>query len=218
MGAFTAKAAVKARNRQDLRRRPEVGGAQSHEVEGQMPRLALVDEGQRHDAHQQEGRSEERVDEELDRRIGAPGEAPAGDDEVHRHQGELEEQEEHDQVERHEAAEARRLEHEHPHHERPGVRPHLARQQHHGEQHRRHEDQEQRDPVHPEMPRDAERRRPFVLRDEAVPALPALYRTAMVTARAKVAVVASQTDGHDDPALDGFAQRLGHERGDEWRR
>ena len=63
---------------------------------------------------QQEGRAQEGVEEELDGGVGPSLVAPPGDDEVGRHQRQLEEEEEHDQVQGEEAAHHRRFEQEHP--------------------------------------------------------------------------------------------------------
>ena len=60
-------------------------------VEGQYAGLRLVDEDQGQDPDEQEGRAGEGVEEELHRRVAAALVAPAGDDEVDRHEGELEE-------------------------------------------------------------------------------------------------------------------------------
>ena len=141
---------------QDLRRRGQVGLHERPELEGQVVVLRLVDEGQRQDPDQQEGRAEEGVEEELDGGVGAPLVAPAGDDEVRRHERELEHEEEDDEVERQEAPHHRRLEQEDPGEVGPGV---LAvapeddgeREQQRGEQH-----QEDGDAVDPEVPAHAE--------------------------------------------------------------
>ena len=96
---------------------------------------------------QQEGRAGEGVDEELDGRVAPPGESPPADEEVGRHQGQLEEQEEQDQVEGDEAAHAGRLEQEHPGHERAGVAPGPGPEHGQREEHGRQHHQEQRDAV-----------------------------------------------------------------------
>ena len=125
-------------------------------VEGRHAGLRGVDDDERQDADEQEGRGAEGVEEELPRRVAAPLVAPAGDQEVHRHEGQLEEQEEQQQVEGEEAPEAARLEHEDPGDEGlvPGA---LARgAERDREQQRRHQHQEQRDAVHAEAPGDPE--------------------------------------------------------------
>ena len=61
-----------------------------------------------------EGRAEQRVEEELQRRVGAVAVAPAADEEVHRHEHDLEEHEEEEEVEGEEHAEAAGLEQQQP--------------------------------------------------------------------------------------------------------
>src|SRR5271155_1558915 len=81
----------------------QMGVHEGGELKGEHSGLRLVEEGHRQDAHQKEGRAGERVDEELDGRIATPGIAPAPDDEIAGHQGQLEEEEEEDEIESHEA-------------------------------------------------------------------------------------------------------------------
>lgn len=61
------------------------------------------------EAEQQHQRTEERVEEEHQRRACPVAVAPAGDDEVHAHDGQIEEDEEQDQVQRDEQTQARRF-------------------------------------------------------------------------------------------------------------
>jgi hypothetical protein len=128
-----------SQEQKDLRPEAQMGVGEGHQVEGEHPGLALVDEGHGHDPHQEEGRTEEGVEEELHGRVGPAGVAPPGHDEVHRHQRQFEEQEEQDEVEGHEAAQTGRFEQQQPGHERARVALDLAGQQHQREQHGRHQ-------------------------------------------------------------------------------
>ena len=67
------------------------------------------------------------------------------------------------EVERYEAPKARGFEHEHPHDERSRIALYPAAGERDREQDRGHEDQEQRDPVHSEVPPDTELTRPGVV-------------------------------------------------------
>ncbi len=164
--------------------------------EGQVVVLGLVDEGERQDAHQQEGRPEEGEEEELDGRVGPPLVAPAGDDEVGRHERQLEHEEEHEQVERQEAAHHRGLQQEHPGEVDPAVLAVAPEDDGDGEEHRGHQDQEDRDAVDAEVPVHPERAAGvLVVRDQLEPAVVHL---------------------HGDEGRDGEAQR--HERRDEGER
>ncbi len=126
----------------------------------------LVEEGQRQDADQHQGRAEHRVQEELQRRVDALAVAPPADEEVHRHEHDLEEDEEQEQVEGAEGADAPGLQEQQPGVVRLGVL--LGGDRHEGEreQHARQHDQEQRDAVHAEVPLDAELLDPDVHRLE----------------------------------------------------
>ncbi len=64
-----------------------------------VARGAALQHSQGDDADQHQSRAEHRVEEELGRRVDATAVAPQADEEVHRHQHDLEEHEEHDQVE-----------------------------------------------------------------------------------------------------------------------
>src|SRR5258707_1150587 len=66
--------------------------------------LIEVLEVQREDAEQHQDRAGQRVQEKLDRRIELPRPAPNADDEVHRHQHQLPEHVEQEEVEREEYA------------------------------------------------------------------------------------------------------------------
>ena len=137
---------------QDLRRRGQVRLHQRPELEGQVVVLRLVDEGQRQDPHQQEGRAEEGVEEELDGGVGAALVAPAGDDEVGGHERELEHEEEDDEVERQEAPHHRRLQQEDPGEVGPGVLAVAPEDDGEREQQRGQQHQEDGDAVDPEVP------------------------------------------------------------------
>ncbi len=81
---------------------------------------------------------------------------PAGDDEVRRHQGQLEHEEEHEQVERDEAAHHRRLEQQDPGEVGPAVLAVAPEDDHQREEQRGEQHQEDGDAVHPEVPVHAE--------------------------------------------------------------
>jgi len=164
IGAFTAKAAMKARN-STMPTVDEKGlsGGQGHEVEGQVARAALVQvhHGQQADEHDR--RPEEGVQEELQRRVAAPLVPPAADDEVRRHQGELEEEEEEEEVEGQKAPEATRTRAAASRPRSLGIAPDPPAHQGDREQHPAHQHQEERYPVDTELPRDAEHGDPAVL-------------------------------------------------------
>ena len=120
--------------------------------------------------HQQ--RSRQRVDHELGRRAHALAAAPAADQEVERHEHQVEEDDEEREVLRHEGAEHRSL-------RKSQVEEEEARPLHHGErghQRARHPgdrgqgDHEQVEPVDAELVADAELRNPLVVRDPLEPA------------------------------------------------
>ena len=158
--------------------------------------LGLVDEGERQDAHQQEGRPEEGEEEELDRRVGAALVPPAGDDEVRGHERQLEHEEEHEQVERQEAPHHRGLQQEQPGEVDPAVLAVAPEDDGDGKEHRRHQDQEDRDAIDAEVPVHPERAAGvLVVRHQLVPAVVHL---------------------HDDQGRNGETQR--HERRDESQR
>src|SRR3546814_820356 len=133
-----------------------------------------VQEGEADDADEHEGGAEHREDEELQGRVDPLGVAPPADEEVHRHQDQLEHDEEHEQVERAEDTDACALEQE-----QPGVVRLLVvvgghRDHREGEQQAGHDDQEQRDAVDPDVPRDPEVGDPVALDLELVAGLAGL--------------------------------------------
>ena len=104
-------------------------------------------EVQRQEAHQHQGRTEHRVEEELQRCIPAIVTAPDGDHEEHRQQHDLEEHEEQDQVLRQEGADHAGFEDEYQRQEGLGVVwlgevvPAVDDAQRHDEQRQRHQRQ-----------------------------------------------------------------------------
>ena len=94
--------------------------------------------------------------------------APPADQEVHRHEHDFEEQEEHEQVEAEERPDHARLEQQHPGQVRLVVVVRVDAEQRQREQHGGEHDEEQRDAVDAEMPRDPPRLDPCVLRHELV--------------------------------------------------
>ncbi len=180
----------------------QVGVHQGGQLEGQHAGLGLVEEGHGQDAHQQEGRPGEGVDEELDGGIAPSGVAPPSDDEVRRHQGQLEEQEEEDQVEGDEAAQAGRLHQQDPGHEGPRVAPAPGPEDGQGEQQGGHHHQEEGDPVDPDRPVDAQLLGPDVVGDQLVAADPHL---------ALADDDQRQDQGEQaDQGPDGLVEALGH--------
>src|SRR5690606_15639079 len=149
---------------------PEVEVHQVLEGEAGSPELGGVEHRHGDDRRQQPGRPEGRGEEELDGGIAAPLRAPDPDDEVHRDQHRLEEDEEEEQVEGHEHAQGRRLEHERvddellaPLGDGGGGRQ-RDRDEDGGEDDERH-----RDAVYAEVPGDAPRLPPHGPFDELVP-------------------------------------------------
>ncbi len=133
-----------------------LGLGQHNEVEGQLAGGLLVQEGQAEDPHQHEGRAQHGEQEELEGGVHPLSVAPAADEEVHRHQHDLEHHEEKEQVQGEEYTDAPGLQQQHPGQVGLGVvmgphPDHGNREQQAGEH-----DQEQRDPVHAEVPGDAE--------------------------------------------------------------
>ena len=152
-----------------------VGGVgQGRQVEGEEARLPLHQEDQRQHADEHEDRPGERVEEELQGRVHAAGVAPAPDEEVHRDEGDLEHEEEEEQVEGDEHAHAAGLEEQQPGGVGLGVVVGLDPHERQGEEEPRQEDEEQGDPVHPEVPVDAEGVDPRVAGHELEAVLPAL--------------------------------------------
>ena len=170
-GIFTAKAAVKREEQEHTGGPGQLRVAQRPHVEGRHSRLRGVDRDQRQDADEQEGGRTEGVEEELAGRVPAPFVAPPGDHEVHRHEGELEEDEEQQQVEREEAPEAAGFEHEDPGDEGLVRRPLPRSREGDGEQQPGHQHEEERDAVHAEAPGDPEGGDPLMARDELVTAV-----------------------------------------------
>ncbi len=156
MRRFDGEGRRESQEQQDPLGAREVGVHERGELEGQHPGLGLVEEGHGQDSHQQECRSGERVDEELDGGIAPPRVAPAADDEVRRHQGQLEEEEEQDQVEGDEAAHAGRLHEQDPRHEGAGVPTPPCTQDGQREEEGCHHHQEQGDSIDAERPVDAQ--------------------------------------------------------------
>jgi hypothetical protein len=72
----------------------------------------VVVEVERQDAEQHDDAADQGIEEELDRRVEAVGAAPDADEEIHRHQHHFPEQEEEQEVERHEGAEHPGLQHQ----------------------------------------------------------------------------------------------------------
>jgi hypothetical protein len=126
----------------------QVGVAEGGEVEGGHARLGGVDGDKRHDADQHERRGDKGIDEELRRRlVPLTRLAPPGDEEVHRHERELEEGEEQQDVGRQERPEAAALEDEHPGNEPLLVHSFRRPVQPQGHEHDREKDQKERDAV-----------------------------------------------------------------------
>ena len=135
------------------------------DVERVDARERVVVEVERQDAEQHHDAADQRVEEELDRRVEPVGAAPDADEEVHRHQHHFPEQEEQQEVQRHERAEHPGLQHEqedvvllHPLGDRRprrqhGNRPHHRRQQ--DEQHAEAVDAEEVLGTHRRDPRRA---------------------------------------------------------------
>jgi len=131
-------------------------------LRGEQPQIAREVEHQHGDQHQH--RAEERVQEELDRRVLPPRAAPDADQEVHRQEHHLPEHVEQEEVERHEHAEHAGDEQQEEHvvgldvlRDRPagGTGEHREER---GEHHERHADA-----VHTEQVLDVEGRNPRLL-------------------------------------------------------
>ena len=145
------------------------------EVEGAGPRFAArrirpdrvgVGRGQDRDQHQQ--RPDQRVQDELDRRVDPVGAAPDPDDQVHRDEDDLPEDVEQERVEREEDADHPDLEHEERDH--VFLDPRLDRleagQDRDPRQRRGQDHQRDRQPVRAELVLDAEDRDPVDRLDE----------------------------------------------------
>src|SRR5687768_862542 len=141
-------------------------GAASLDEDGQRERAVAgfaAREIHRDDADEHEQRSREREDDELQRRVDAALAAPDADDQVHRHEHQLEEHVEEEEVEREEHADHADLEQEESGHElrhalldRPAAR---IDDRDEGEE-RRHDHEQHGDPIHAELVADAEAREP----------------------------------------------------------
>jgi hypothetical protein len=127
-------------------------------------------EVEREDAEQHHHAADQRVEEELDRRVQPPVAAPDADEEVHRHQHDLPEQEEQQEVERNERADHAGLEHQQEDvvllHALPDGRP--RRQDRDRAQQRRHQDQQDAEAVDAEEVVSPDRRDPRHALDELV--------------------------------------------------
>ncbi len=130
------------------------------------------------DADEHERRADHRVDEELQRGVDPLVVAPSADEEVHRHEHDLEEHEEQEQVEADERADDAGLEQQDPGGVRLLVVMRVGTEQGDREQHAREHDEEQRDAVDTDVPADAPLLDPLVLRRELVARLAALERLA----------------------------------------
>ncbi len=136
----------------------QVEPGQIGEGERCRPFLGGVGEGETDDRRQHQRRAEGCVDEELDRGVDPALGSPDADDEVHRDQHRLEEDEEKEEVEGQEGADHAGLEEQRVHHELLGpIRDRRRcsqgdRDQQSGEDHHR-----KRDPVDPEIPGDSPR-------------------------------------------------------------
>ncbi len=136
-----------------LRRLRDVDEQQILEAEGRA-----VGDAEPQDRRQHEGRAQGRVDHELDRGVDAVVRAPDPDQEVHRDQRDLEEHEEEDEVERDEHPEETGLEDQHRHHVHLEVLLHRCRgEDRDREQEGGEDDEQQRDAVDADVPRDPPR-------------------------------------------------------------
>ena len=139
--------------------------AQRLEVEGADPRAAvarLVGVGRGQDRHEHQQRPDERVQDELDRRVDPVRAAPDPDDQVHRDEDDLPEDVEQERVEREEDADHPDLEDEERDH--VFLDPRLDRleagQDRDPRQRRRQHDERDRQPVRAELVLDPEVRDP----------------------------------------------------------
>jgi hypothetical protein len=171
-GTFTAKAIAKPKKSHrpvDVANAGVLGDLDEVERDA-VDTVAAGDEHRRHDRHEHERRADHRVEEELHGRVLAALVAPAADEEVHRHEHDLEEHEEQEQVEAQERAHHAGLEQQQPREVRLVLRGIVVvrvdaedgeREQHAGQQH-----EEQRDAVDTEVPADPPLLDPRVLRHE----------------------------------------------------
>ena len=148
--------------RQRQRQMRDVGVVEAVAAAGGVPLPVQVE-----DRHQHQQRSDQRVDDELDRRVQAALAAPDPDDEVHRDQHQLPEDVEDEQVQREEGADHAGLEHQHGDHELAHLHvadaDRLRRQQRHWHQERRQQDQPQRDAVDAQVEADPQRSDPDLI-------------------------------------------------------
>ena len=149
---------------EDLQRWVRNRAPQRQQVECPCPGAGcgLVAEGGGKDRHEHQERTDERVEDELDRGVDAVGAAPDADDQVHRHEHDLPEDVEEEEVERQEDAEHSRLEDE----EADEVLLHArlnrteARKDADPAQQRRQDNKRAREPVDAKVIGDTERRDP----------------------------------------------------------
>ena len=149
----------------------ECDTVERRQIEGQMAKLRARGVYQVQDRDQHQDRAEHRVQDELEGGVIFAPVPPDSDQEVHRDQHQLPEHVKQKQIDRQQRAQQAHLEHQHEKTElaRPGLDIAAARIKHRErEQHRRQQHQEQADPVHPEVIRDAELRNPRGLLDELV--------------------------------------------------
>ena len=148
-----------------------------HQIEGDRSAHRLgVQHRQRHQRDEHERRAEHRVQEELVGGVDAPAVPPEPDQVVHRHEDELEEGEEHHQVEC--AEHAHRSGHQHQQPPVVGLRVVVDLRPEHGdrEDHTGQHHQEQRDAVDPEVHRDAQVADPRLVDDELVAGVAGIER------------------------------------------
>ena len=171
-GTFTANAIANAKNSHRPVLAANVGVlGDLDQVERDLAVVGLGQHGRGDDADQHERRADHREQEELRGRVDAVVVAPAADEEVHRHEHDLEEHEEQEQVEADEAAHHAGFEQQHPRQVALVVVVRVDAGDHQREQHAGEHDQEQRDAVDAEVPRDAPRLDPRVLLTNWKPAL-----------------------------------------------
>ncbi len=175
------------------------------------------------DADEHERRTGHRVQEELRGRVDPPLVSPAADEEVHRHEHDLEEQEEHEQVEAEEGAHHACLEQQHPGEVRLVVVVRVDPDERQGEEHTGEHDEEEGDAVDAEVPGDPPRLDPRVLRHELVAGFTGLEGDeshtliAAVTAEASSAtsLVDLRPPARDDRDEECSSHRHGDQRGED---
>ena len=166
IGTFTAKAMANAKNSQRAVVTGEVSlFSDDGEVERQLTDTVVAgQEGRGDDADEHERRAEHREHEELQQDAALV--TPATDEEVHRDEHDLEEDEEHEEVEAEEAAHHPRLQDEQPGEVRLDVVVGIDGDHRQREQQPGQHDEEQRDAVDAEVPGDPPLLDPGVLGDE----------------------------------------------------